>query len=145
MTTEYREKLEDALKFQDFIKHELYKRGIPVVFNDSRHYQYTEGENILGIEIKNDKLFRETGNLYIETEEKTDENNDEFVPSGICREDNSWLYIIGDQRTAYIFGINTLNYLWRTNKYRATGNPTSRGFLLPLDVAEKCAVRKIDF
>lgn len=143
MTVEYREKLEDALKYQDFVKHELYKRGIPIVFNDSRHYQYTEGENILGIEIKNDKRFRDTGNLYIETAEKTNASNESFVPSGICREDNSWLYLIGDYQTIYIFGINTLNWMHRKNKYERRETETSQGFLLPLATAEICAVRII--
>lgn len=144
MTPYYMAQLEEARKYQDFVKHELYKRGIPIVFNDSTHYQYDEGENILGIEIKNDKMFRDTGNLYIEVEEKADANNKNYVKSGILRNDNSWLYLIGDYLTVYIFAVNLLVGLYETKKYKNVEKPTSRGFLLPLGDANKYAARVIE-
>lgn len=144
MTPYYAEQLEEARKYQDFVKHELYKRGIPIVFNDSTQYQYGEGENILGIEIKNDKKFRDTGNLYIEVEEKADAINSEYVKSGIFRDDNSWLYLIGDYLTIYIFAVNFLVAMYKTGKYRDTVTPTSKGFLIPLGDANKYAAKVID-
>lgn len=144
MTEYYQEQHQEALRYQDFVKHEMYKRGMPIVFNDSTHMQYTEGENIMGVEIKNDKLFRETGNLYIETGEKTHPDNPNFVPSGILRNDNAWLYLIGDYQTIFIFAVTMLVGLNKTGRYRKTGNPTSCGFLLPDTDARKYAAKVIE-
>lgn len=143
MTEEYKRKLDDALVYQDFVKHQMYRRGVPLVFNDSREFQFTEGENIFGIEVKNDKRFRNTGNLYIETAEKSDPKNPHFVASGIYRNDNSWLYLIGDYKTIYIFGINILTWLHRTKKYEEREIDTSQGYLLPVTDGEKYAVKII--
>lgn len=144
MTPYYKMQLEEGLKYQDFVKHELYKRGVPIVFNDSKYYQCEEGENILGAEIKNDKKFRETGNLYIETAEKSDETNENYVKSGIYRDDNSWLFIIGDYATIYIFGVKHLVFVHNQGKYREIEKPTSRGFLYPITQAIPIALQIID-
>jgi len=41
--------------------------------------------------------------LSIEIAEKTKADNAKFVPSGIYRNDNSWLYIQGNFKTFWIF------------------------------------------
>ncbi len=144
MNPYYEKQIEEARKYQDFVKHELYGRGIPLVFNDSKHYQYAEGENILGAEIKNDKMFRDTGNLYIEIAEKTEASNKDYVKSGIYRDDNSWLYTIGDYKTIYIFGVKHLIIVHSKGKYREVTKDTSIGFLYPVEDAASIALRVIN-
>lgn len=41
------------------------------------------GESAMGLEVKLDKRSARTGNLYIETEEKSNPGNHEFVDSGL--------------------------------------------------------------
>ena len=89
---------------------------------------------MLGAEIKRDGKFRETGNIYIETSEKSHPDKPEFTPSGILRKDNSWLYVIGDEKTIYIFSTKYLQLL--ANRYQVKETPTSRGFIMPISEAE---------
>lgn len=139
----YKDKLEEGLEFQDVVTTALYQRGIVVVGYASRRYQRLKGENMLGAEIKRDGKFRETGNLYFETAEKSHPDNAAYVPSGIMREDNSWLYVIGDEQTIYIFPVNYLRML--VPRYRKVQTPTSRGVLMPVAEADKYCIRRIDF
>jgi len=138
----YADKLEQGLVFQDVVTKELYRRGIVVVGYSSRRFQNDEGENLLGAEIKRDGEFRKTGNLYIEVAEKADPRNKVFVPSGIMRADNSWLYVIGDEETIYIFSIKYLRKLHE--RWRRVEKSTSVGYLCPIEDAEKYCLRKIE-
>lgn len=135
-------KLQEGLEFQDVVTRELYLRGIVVIGFSSRKYQNCEGENLLGAEIKRDGKFRETGNLYIEVDEKSHPDRPNYTPSGIHRKDNSWLFVIGDERTFYIFSTKYLRML--ENKYKHVEKPTSHGFLMPISDAEKYCIRKIE-
>jgi hypothetical protein len=97
---------------------------------------------MLGAEIKRDDNFRKTGNLYLEIAEKSHPSKPEYTPSGIYRPDNSWLFVIGDEKTAYIFSTKYLQLL--AERYKVVETPTSRGLLMPLADAEKYCIRKID-
>lgn len=141
----YAEKLEEGLRFQDVVTRELYLRGIVVVGYASRAFQNAHGENMLGAEIKRDGNFRKTGNLYIEVAEKTHPDNRTFVPSGIMRNDNSWLFVIGDEQTVWIFPTLYLRKL--AHRYKQVGGhigDTSIGRLMPIPDADKYAIRRID-
>jgi hypothetical protein len=138
----FHEKLEEGLRFQDVVTRELYQCGIVVVGYASRRHQKEHGENMLGAEIKRDGRFRETGNLYIETEEKAFPDAARWVPSGIHRRDNSWLFVIGDEHTIYIFATKYLRML--EPRYEKKEKTTSRGFVLPVDEADKYCIRKIE-
>jgi len=138
----YQVKLQEGLEFQDFVTRELYQRGIVVIGYSSRKYQNNEGENMLGAEIKRDGKFRETGNLYIEVAEKSHPDKPSYTKSGIHREDNSWLFVIGDEKTIWIFSTKYLRML--EDRYRPVQKPTSKGFLLPLNEADKYCIRKIE-
>jgi hypothetical protein len=140
----YERQLEDGLQYQDVVTRELYQRGIVVVGYSSRRFQNSEGENMLGAEIKHDKQFRDTGNLYIETAEKAHPDRPSYTPSGIHRKDNSWLFVIGDEQTLYIFSTKYLRKLETVRGYRVIEKPTSRGFLMPLLEAEKYCIRLIN-
>jgi len=145
---EYREyQLKDAKPYQDFICEELHRRGIVLQNMTSKQYQFKR-ENLLGLEIKLDKRMVETGRVYIETAEKAHEDNAAYVLSGIYRNDNSWLYGIGDYTIFYIFSKNTLKRLDQHNPkwlYRPAPTGTSKGFCIPIDRAEKLADRIIRF
>jgi len=137
MTPYYKEKLEEGLFFQDYIMELLYENGIPLMSYSSKEYQNIRGENKAGIEIKKDNNFRETGNLYIETAEKSNPENQHFIPSGIYRNDNTWLYIIGDKDKIYILSKKQMQFIHKLKKYKEVEIPTSRGFLFPVSEAEK--------
>ncbi len=137
MTPYYKDQLESGLEFQDHVMRLFSERlKIPLSFYSSRKCQL-QGESMQGIEVKYDKKFRQTGNLYIEVAEKSSSSVAEYTPSGIMKKDNSWLYAIGDHETLYIFAVKHLRTFAR--KCHQVETPTSRGFLLPLDLAEKLA------
>lgn len=140
----YKEQLNNSLEFQDFVADTLYHNGIIIMNYGSKKYQIEKGENKIGCEIKNDKKFRQTGNLYIELKEKSNPYNMNYIDSGINRSDNTWVYIIGDYNTLYIFGKRMLYYL--SKKYTAIENKTktSIGFLLPINEADKFCEKKIE-
>lgn len=138
----YGKKLEQGLEFQDIVTRALYQRGIVVVGYASRHFQIAQGENMLGAEIKRDGRMRETGNIYIEMAEKAHPDNAAYVPSGIHRADNSWLFVIGDDQTIFIFSTKYLRML--QPKFPTVEKPTSRGFLMTLAEAKKYCIREID-
>jgi len=140
----YAEKLQQGLEFQDVMTRELYLRGIVVVGFSSRRFQNSVGENMLGAEIKRDGNFRETGNLYIEVAEKSHPRNQNYIASGIMREDNSWLFVIGDEKSAYIFSTKYLRLLAEQRNWREVRKATSIGRLMPIADAERYCIRKIE-
>lgn len=99
---------------------------------------------MLGAEIKRDDNFRKTGNLYLEVAEKSNPANPRYVASGIMRNDNSWLFVIGDEKTAYIFPTNYLRMLSDKRGWKSVTTPTSKGLLMPLRDADKYCIRKIE-
>ncbi len=142
-TEEYKEKLQVGLEYQDYITDLLlHEIGLPISTYSSRKYQH-RGENAQGVEIKFDRLLAETGNTYIEVAEKTNAKNPHFVPSGIYREDNTWLYVIGNYEEIYIWSKKFLINLHKTGRYREVENPTSKGFLIDRDNTEKYCIKKI--
>jgi ribosomal protein L37AE/L43A len=136
MNEDYKGKYIEGLEYQDFIAEKFYEIGIPIVSYGSKKYQYTKGENRNGIEIKYDMKFKDSGNLYIEIAEKQNENNENYVTSGIFRNDNSWLYVIGDYEEIFIFGKKHLQAIYKQNRYKEVETPTSKGFLLPVKDAK---------
>jgi hypothetical protein len=110
----------------------------------SKKFQYSTGENLQGIEIKFDDKMNTTGNVYIETMEKSDPNNLKYIESGIFRNDQSWLYLIGNYSVIYIFSKKHLQLMHDSNKYRKVTTATSIGFLVPILDAEKYCAYKIN-
>jgi hypothetical protein len=137
----YADKLEEGLRFQDFITDVLYDQGMIVVTYVSKE-RGRNAENKLGIEIKRDNLFRKTGNLYIETAEKSNPSKLFWTQSGIYRDDNSWLYAIGDEKTLWIFSKKYLRLL--ENRFVKKEIPTSKGFLMSTVDGDKYCLRRID-
>jgi len=112
--------------------------------------QYNIGENKVGIEIKFDNNMKNTGNLFIETAEKRNADNERWIASGIMRVDGCWGYLIGDYTEAYLFLKKHLKNLQAKYPFNfpiiTIGVKTSRGFLLPkVKYAEKFKIWKHRF
>ena len=135
------EKLAKAEIYQDVVMVELYKRGIVLNAFTSYHFQVKSGENMMGVEIKRDNLWRKSGNFYIETAEKHNVNGN-FVPSGIMRQDNTWLYVIGDERTFYVLPKKALVEMASICKTVET--PSSQGYLMTKAMVERYSLMKIE-
>ena len=146
MTEYYNEKLQQGLEYQDFIFEQLKKMNDMPLFlgaYSSKKYQYEKGESLSGLEIKFDDKLSVTGNLFIETFEKTDAANKNYVRSGIMRCGNSWLYLIGNYKEAFIFSVSQLrcyceNYQQFTElKQVGSKTKTSIGILFPVSFIKK--------
>lgn len=147
MNQYYKEKLEQGQQYQDFVTEKLYKIGLPIISYSSKKYQYTIGENKCGFEIKFDDKLKNTGNLYIEVAEKSNAVNENYIASGIYRNDNTWLYIIGDYSIIYIFSKKQLRKIYEDTKrietFKRVTIPTSKGFLVPAKYAEETLAIKV--
>lgn len=123
--------LEIGKRYEDFVSDRLYDIGLPIHCYQSLKYQVEKGENRAGVEIKNDRRFNETGNLYFETHEKRPDATD-WVESGLYRKDNTFLYFIGDYCKAWLFSKNQLKTLIRTQNFKRVETQTSKGVLIPI-------------
>lgn len=148
----YREQVtEEAAQFQDFVMEKLATHGIFIQCYTSKKKQYDEGESPSGFEIKLDRELVNTSNVYIETHEKARPRDGDYAPSGIYRPDNSWLYLIGNRSALFIFGKRNLQALHKREKpdgspmFTRKETPTSRGFLVPRELAVKYALKVYEF
>lgn len=138
MTEDYKEKLEAGLDYQDFIMERMHLIGTILQPYASKEGQ-RRGENMFGLEIKHDRKMQKTGNICIEVQEKACVRDGPYVPSGIFRSDNTWLYGIGDYSLFWIFAKSTLRNLHAKVPelgLRTYKKETSVGFLLPCTFAE---------
>lgn len=139
--------LEAGMEFEDFVYEILYLHGLPVVaFRTMRGQR--RGENLAGFEIKYDRLFAQTRNLFIETEE-CPEPGMPLKPAGIYARDNSWLYVIGNRSVLFFFAHTTLRELHRWQRdgrlvLERKSLPTARGFVLPEAHARRWAARVLE-
>jgi hypothetical protein len=149
-TDYYRFQLEDAQIYQDWVMIELGKRGIIIQVFGSKEFQYKIGETPSGDEIKFDKRQLKTGNLAIETHEKTNSANNFFVASGINRPNiTTWYH--GNYENLWIFNFRELRkYVFdglhrRLQPLREYKTETSMGILLPCFEADHLCLKKIRF
>ena len=153
MNKYYRDKLDVGQRYQDFVMKELLNCGIVVQLYTSYKFQIDQGESLNGIEIKYDSKIKQTGNLYIETSEKTDKRNEMYIPSGIFRTDNTWLYCVGDSTHCHILSkkqlvlLNAQSYNYKKkNGIREVRTPTSNAILIPEEYARKYwTLKEIEF
>jgi hypothetical protein len=99
----------------------------------------------LGVEIKYDMKYAETGNIYIEVGEKSEPRMGEYFASGIYRNDNTFLYWTGDYNEAYLFAKKHLINIHKQKKYlkfiNDNSTKTSCGFLLNKYMAQSYCVQ----
>jgi len=136
---------QSGLEFQDFVGELLQEElGIVITNYQSQRFQFGVGENKQGIEIKLDRDILRTGNVSIEVAEKTKAGNLHFVPSGIYRSDNSWLYLQGNWDIIFIFSKNILCLLHKSGRYKTDTLPTLQRFLLSVSDAKKYAAKVLE-
>lgn len=142
-----RNSLADGEQFQDFVMDILsHEHGIIVQNYGSRRYQLCVGENVQGWEIKLDRRASDTKRLSIEIAEKTMIKRD-WVPSGIYRQDNGWLYIQGNYDHLWVFMKNVLVLLHQgiislpELKIVEDEISTVRKFYLPFSFADQVGKR----
>ncbi len=130
-------------EYEDFAQHLLWRHGYIIVLHRSARYQWKYGESIGGIEIKLDRNFRRTGNLYIETEERrTTDGRSQWRPAGIHDVPQPTLYAIGDFDTLHLLSVR---WLCRVESFHTHHEgPTMKGFLLPVTKARDWAVEVIE-
>ncbi len=133
MTQLYKANLEAGQAYEQFIVDRWMKFFTdPLHMHDGKLAQL-QGENKEGVEIKFDRNHHRTGNLYIETKEKSNPDNSEYFPSGIWRDDNTQWFLVGDMHEAFMFDVLVLRkcqaetphwLIWRKT-------PTSQGWTMP--------------
>lgn len=136
---EYKSNLEQAIGFEDFVFDTLlHERKLVAGGYRSKHYQVVYGESVTGVEVKLDKEFRRTENLFIETMERPGVDM-EWRPSGIYHETGPWLLAIGDYKKFWLFATQTLRNIHEQDVCREieNGTNTGRGFLLPVCKADR--------
>lgn len=135
---------QDGMEFQDFVCSVLAQSGIILQNLASKRWQYEVGENLQGFEIKLDNRCTETGRLSIEVAEKTRAENIAWVPSGIMRNDNSWLYIQGNENVLFIFQKSLLvKWFQQRSPEVAESRGTVRKFYLSIPKAEDIAAKTL--
>lgn len=137
-------KIESGQVYQDFIVDLMLQvLRFPVTIYTSRLYQTTVGEGPAGVEIKHDEKYAQTGNLWIEIGEKARPRAGDYALSGIFRDDNSYIYIIGNYDVVFMFAKVALQGLARSGRFelRENNTRTSHGFLLPDAIARRVAIR----
>lgn len=137
--TDYRTRYEalraEGEAFESHIARLLYERcGWDVQPNYTLEGQ-RKGENRGGVEVKFDRAFRRTGNLFIEVAEKAQPPRKSYVPSGVMRSDNAWLWVIGSYEEAFVFGKRSLRRWVLEKGWRFRQTETSQGFLMPVSFA----------
>jgi hypothetical protein len=138
---------EEALKYQDFVVDMLLKElGLVVSNYSSKYYQFNFGESRQGVEIKMDLRMTETHNVSVEVAEKSRADIENWTPSGIMRQDNTWLYVQGNYEKIFIFGKKLLQGIYKARYLEKvwTPKPTIQTFLFPFEEANKYALKIID-
>lgn len=148
--------LEVGLQFQDFVMVKLIElMGFSISYYQSKKYQYQYGESLQGIEIKYDARCtgdcthyknNATGNVAIECFEKIHKSNKDWTPSGILRNDNSWLYVVGNYHQLWIFSKKRLKNLYDANRYECRQTlDTMKTMLMPISHADDHCEKKLVF
>lgn len=148
-TAYFKEMLQAGHEFEVWVEKEFAKYGIDLGNYLDENGQYA-GENEFGLEIKHDMKLAETGNIYIEYQERLRNTND-WVNSGILKEDNTKYWIIGSPAEYYIMKKSDLISIYNSlcfNPYGVPGcwfvkekaNQTSKGFTVDRAKSNEIAV-----
>lgn len=139
-----KDSLEQGRIYQDFVCIELAKaQKLNLQNMTSRKYQNEVGENLQGVEIKLDNRCLETKQLSIEIAEKSNRDYQNWIPSGIMRDDNSFLYIQGNFKTFWLFSKRDLKLIHSKNRFEIRDfNGTLQSYFLPLKMADHFALYK---
>nr|VFK47024.1 MAG: hypothetical protein BECKSD772F_GA0070984_13482 [Candidatus Kentron sp. SD]VFK50083.1 MAG: hypothetical protein BECKSD772E_GA0070983_13382 [Candidatus Kentron sp. SD]VFK81337.1 MAG: hypothetical protein BECKSD772D_GA0070982_13142 [Candidatus Kentron sp. SD] len=143
----YERCLESGNQFQDYVVSMLIKhKGIVLSNFSSRLFQWSIGEGYQGFEIKFDAPSERGENLLIETGERRSASGN-WVKSGIHRDDNTDIYIIGNYEFFYVFDVKVLRRMEERSEFlRRHETDTGQFFLLRKSEIEKTVpyIYKID-
>lgn len=135
-----------GLKFESYIMDWFAKeKNINLSHYTTYEEQISKGENRQGVEIKNDQMFKNTGNLFISVER---DYGYAIHPSGIFK-DQSWLYVIGDKDCFYIFSTKHLREYYKEQNpklfsgFKTAKGGTEKGFLINHKTADRLCVEKV--
>ena len=137
----HRRDRERGEEYQDFLtQYMIRNHGIPLNLYSSKKYQFEYGEGASGIEVKFDAMSEKYGNWYIETEHKTSPEQPDWRPGGVMRNDNAWLYLIGNSEQAMLMSKRQLRLViqHKSDEYKLTHGikfkeiATSRGYAFPI-------------
>jgi len=139
-------KQKNGLQYESFIMDWFSEnKKINLSHYTTKQEQFLKGENRQGIEIKNDQKFSQTGNIFISVERDYGYIKYE---SGIYK-DQSWLYVIGNEQTFYIFATKHLKQYYETHNpklfsgFVSNKNGTDKGFLLSTKLADRLCIEKV--
>lgn len=148
MTPEYKRNLQRGLDYQYWVQKmfpDIYKNR-KITYYEGKKNQL-KGESLEGIEVKLDDRLKDTGRIYIEMAEKANANNENYVPSGIHRNDNTSIILIGNYTIWFLFSKKYLIWLDRLDPpflYRVS-IPTSIGFCIPIKNAKSLCLDYVEF
>lgn len=139
------EKLQKGCRFEEYVSSEFKNYGVELGMQYNE-YQW-HGENLFGLEIKNDEVFKETGNLYIEYYERHDVSKS-WNKTGILKEDNTKVFLIGTYDNYFIVLkdvlIDVYNRLKQNDpeisrycRFAETNDKTAKGFLIKKSYMKK--------
>lgn len=140
----YKDKLKQGEAYQEFVG-DIFLNHLnwQLSFYKTKYSQYNFGETHEGVEVKFDDRLKETGNLYIEYAEKSHPDNKAYVPSGVCRNDNTWLFVIGDRDVVFLFSKRVLKSLTSSKAFKHVTTPTSKGYLIKREDAQTLCLKEI--
>lgn len=146
-TDYYIEQLNKSHRFEVYVDYLFRQSGYDIGLFYGKNQQYRQGETAAGIEIKCDMKLQETGNVYIEYQERITKDG-EWVDSGILKKDETRYFLIGTVKKFYILPRTKLqDYYNRLVKYGETlsgmrlveekEHQTSKGFIMSKRRAEQ--------
>jgi hypothetical protein len=135
------QKFKKGISFESYIADWFQKEKGISLSTYHAHNEQRKGENRQGVEIKNDQLFKDTGNLFISVKRQY---GSLMINWGVFKEDNTWLYVIGDKSKHWIFLRKNLQRYFVVKqpilkKVAIEKNGYEYGFLLPCDIADNMA------
>jgi hypothetical protein len=153
---------EESALFADRCQKPLATIGLPLTMYCSQPFQHKNGESLLGLEMKYDRMSLTTGNLFLEVAERSYPPGGPFVLSGVMNDNNPLFYGIGNERVLYVFSVRTLRKvitiyqdvhfpITEANLCKANGLYQTRGFLMKMESrdrkwdAERMAEVKLEF
>jgi hypothetical protein len=116
------------------------EQRFPMGYCWSYENQLVFGDTLARTEIKNDRRWMDTGNLFIEVRERP---NDKalWLPAGIYHRTEPWFYLIGDETCLWFLPVRWLQRMHQTGKFQRKQTPTAEAFLLPVEMADKIALK----
>jgi len=128
--------------FEESASHFLTAQGFPIKLNFSREGQWEFGESMAHVEIKYDGEITTYGNLFIETDERrNDDGTSSWRRAGIYDASDPWFLLQGNETSLWLLNVRELRRMDISGKYAHKETPTAKGFVFRKEWAEIIAIR----